>query len=98
MVIDASHCGVPQKRKRFVLIGKLGESDSFMEDYLIEMQSEKEMTVFDYLGDSLKIEYYYRHPRSYARRGVFSIYEPSPTIRGVNRPMPKGYNLHGGDP
>ena len=53
---------------------------------------------FDYFGNSLGIEYYYRHPRSYARRGVFSIYEPSPTIRGVNRPIPKGYSKHEGDP
>lgn len=98
MVLDASRCGVPQKRKRFVLIGRLGESDSFMDDYLIKMQSEKEMTIFDYLGNRLGIEYYYRHPRSYARRGIFSIYEPSPTIRGVNRPIPNGYTLHIGDP
>ena len=24
--------------------------------------------------------------------------EPSPTIRGVNRPIPSGYKLHSGDP
>ena len=24
--------------------------------------------------------------------------EPSPTIRGVNRPIPRGYKLHSGDP
>ncbi|MBA7633663.1 hypothetical protein ES703_41234 [subsurface metagenome] len=55
------------------------------------------MTVYDYLGNDLGIKYYYRHPRSYKRRGVFSIYEPSPTIRGVNRPIPKGYKRHPGD-
>jgi DNA (cytosine-5)-methyltransferase 1 len=31
------------------------------------------------------------------RRGIFSIYEPSATIRGVNRPIPKGYRKHEGD-
>ena len=98
MVLDASLCGVPQKRKRFVLIGKLGEKDGFMDYSLSKNMSRKEMTMYDYFGDSLGVEYYYRHPRSYARRGVFSIYEPSPTIRGVNRPMPKGYTLHKGDP
>lgn len=98
MVLDASLCGVPQKRKRFVLIGKLGERDGFMDYSLSKNVSNKEMTMYDYFGDSLGVEYYYRHPRSYARRGVFSIYEPSPTIRGVNRPMPKGYTLHNGDP
>jgi DNA (cytosine-5)-methyltransferase 1 len=55
------------------------------------------MTILDYLGDSLGIEFYYRHPRSYQRRGIFSIYEPSPTIRGVNRPIPKTYKKHQGD-
>lgn len=98
MVLDASLCGVPQKRKRFVLIGKLGENDGFMDFSISKNISKKEMTMFDYFGKTLGLEYYYRHPRSYARRGVFSIYEPSPTIRGVNRPMPKGYTLHNGDP
>lgn len=56
------------------------------------------MTVADYFGDALGIEFYYRHPRSYARRGIFSVNEPSPTIRGVNRPMPKGYELRPNDP
>lgn len=36
-------------------------------------------------------------PRSYARRAVFSVREPSPTIRGVNRPIPAGYVGHPGD-
>ena len=56
------------------------------------------MTVKDYFGDKIDIEYYYRHPRSYARRGIFSVNEPSPTIRGVNRPLPSGYTLHHNDP
>jgi DNA (cytosine-5)-methyltransferase 1 len=55
------------------------------------------MTVFDYLGHDLGIEYFYRHPRSYKRRAIFSIYEPSPTVRGVNRPIPKTYKKHEGD-
>jgi DNA (cytosine-5)-methyltransferase 1 len=55
------------------------------------------MTIKDYLGNSLGIEHYYRHPRSYQRRGIFSINEPSPTIRGVNRPIPKNYQSHSGD-
>lgn len=97
-ILDASLCGVPQKRKRFVLIGHLGEEDDFMAASLMNNQAKKEMTVADYMGDRLSIEYYYRHPRSYVRRGVFSIHEPSPTIRGVNRPMPKGYKRHDGDP
>jgi DNA (cytosine-5)-methyltransferase 1 len=98
IVLDASYCGVPQTRKRYILIGKLGEIDHFMDYYFTKNQTKTPMSIFDYLGNSLGIEYYYRHPRSYARRGVFSIYEPSPTIRGVNRPVPKGYTKHNGDP
>lgn len=98
MVLDASLCGVPQKRKRFVMVGRLNATDDFMRDTLLVRQSPKSMTVAEYFGDSLDIKFYYRHPRSYVRRGIFSVDEPSPTIRGVNRPMPKGYAIHPGDP
>lgn len=98
IILDASYCGVPQKRKRFFLIGKLGEKNEFLTDLIVSKMSNKPMTVRDYVGETFGIEYYYRHPRSYARRGIFSIDEPSPTIRGVNRPMPKGYHLHSNDP
>ncbi|MGC9526532.1 MAG: DNA cytosine methyltransferase [Limnospira sp.] len=96
-VLNASYCGVPQARKRYFLIGKLGGNDGDLSEYLIKNQSPEPMTVFEYLGDSLGIEYFYRHPRSYQRRGVFSIHEPSPTVRGVNRPVPKTYKKHPGD-
>lgn len=39
----------------------------------------------------------YVHPVSNARRGVWPSDEPSPTIRGVNRPMPETYNGHDRD-
>lgn len=97
-VLDASLCGVPQKRKRFVMIGKLDEPDNFIISELQDNLAKKPMTVADYFGDKLDVQYYYRHPRSYVRRGIFSINEPSPTIRGVNRPMPNGYELRPNDP
>lgn len=97
-VLNASYCGVPQNRKRFFLIGKLREMDGFMEPFISSGLAIKPMTMRDYFGDTLGIEYYYRHPRSYMRRGIFSIDEPSPTIRGVNRPMPDGYQIHTNDP
>ncbi|MDR0969269.1 MAG: DNA cytosine methyltransferase [Lentimicrobiaceae bacterium] len=97
-VLDASFCGVPQARKRFFLVGHKHSQDGFLNPYFSKNLANKPMTLFDYFGKSLGVEYYYRHPRSYARRGVFSIYEPSPTIRGVNRPIPKGYTKHEGDP
>jgi DNA (cytosine-5)-methyltransferase 1 len=97
-VLDASFCGVPQSRKRFFLVGHIYSTDYFLNPYFNKNLSSKQMTLLDYFGKSLGVEYYYRHPRSYARRGIFSIYEPSPTIRGVNRPIPKGYTKHEGDP
>lgn len=96
-ILNASYCGVPQARMRFFMVGHLGDKDDFLGELLDGRQSEKPMTVYDYLGDSLHTEYYYMHPRSYNRRAVFSIHEPSATIRGVNRPIPDGYKKHHAD-
>jgi DNA (cytosine-5)-methyltransferase 1 len=99
-ILDASFCGVPQNRKRFFWIGELNGEDKRLESYLEAGLSNKPMTIRQYfrqIGKTLDIEHYYRHPRSYKRRGVFSIDEPSPTVRGVNRPIPKTYKRHPGD-
>ena len=96
-ILNASYCGVPQARKRFFMAGSLNEDDDFLLPYLSKNLAKQKMTIFDYLGDSLGVKNYYRHPRSYKRRAVFSIHEPSPTIRGVNRPIPGGYPRHPGD-
>lgn len=96
-ILNASLCGVPQRRKRFFMIGRLNGKNEELTYYLTKNQAKKEMTLFDFFGDNLGVEHYYRHPRSYQRRGIFSIYEPSPTVRGVNRPMPKTYKQHSGD-
>ena len=93
-LLDASLCGVPQKRKRYFVIGEINREDNFLDDFLLNNLASKPMTVRDYLGTTLGTEYYYRHPRSYARRGIYSIDEPSATIRSVNRPIPKGYPGH----
>jgi DNA (cytosine-5)-methyltransferase 1 len=90
-VLNADLCGVPQDRKRFICIGVQGAEDGALSEIIESGLSPKPMTMRDYFGSSLGFEYYYRHPRSYARRAIFSIDEPSPTIRGVNRPVPKGY-------
>lgn len=96
-ILNASLCGVPQLRKRFFLIGTLDTEDNVLGFFLDKNLANKPLTVFEYLGNALGIEHYYRHPRSYARRAIFSIHEPSPTIRGVNRPIPKTYKFHHGD-
>lgn len=96
-VLDASRCGVPQARHRFFMIGRLNEADGFLSKALIQGLSPQKMSVHDYLGDSLETEFYYMHPRTYLRRAVFSVYEPSATIRGINRPIPQNYKRHHAD-
>jgi len=96
-VLDASLCGVPQERNRFFVIGHLGGEDGEVLETLQSRLARRQMTLREYFGDTLGIDHYYRHPRSYKRRAVFSVDEPSPTIRGVNRPIPQGYPGHPGD-
>ncbi len=95
-ILNASLCGVPQLRKRLFVIGELNGPDGALEPILDQYLASKPMTLRDYFGTSLGIEHYYRHPRSYKRRGIFSIDEPSPTVRDVNRLVPLGYPGHSG--
>lgn len=97
ITLDASYCGVPQVRKRFFCLGVMGEDDGFMLDIITASLNKNRMTVREYLGKELDIEHYYRHPRNYSRRAVFSIDEPAATIRGVSRPIPNGYKGHHND-
>lgn len=97
VILDASKCGVPQKRKRFFCIGILNGEDNAIDNIIQQKISKKPTTLRDYYGDKLEFEYYYRHPRNYSRRAIFSIDEPAPTMRGVNRPVPKGYPGHPND-
>lgn len=96
-VFDASYMGVPQMRKRFFMIGKLGEKDDFLKTELEADLSDVPATVKEVLGNKIDTEFYYMHPRSYNRRAIFSVDEPSSTIRGVNRPMPSSYQPHSAD-
>ena len=96
-VLDASYLGVPQARRRFFMIGKLEEEDGFIRNEMLSNHSDEQMSVKDYFGSDLDLEYYYAHPRSYSRRAIFSVNEPSSTIRGVNRPIPKNYKKHPAD-
>ena len=90
-ILNAALCGVPQVRKRMFVIGGLGEPDDFLSNELEEHLANKPMTIREYLGDSLGTNYYFRVPTNYSRRGVFSIDEPSMTIRAVDRPIQPGY-------
>ena len=95
---DASYMGVPQMRKRYFVIGKLGEDDDFLLNDLTKDLSSNRMTVRKYFKENpLDTDYIYMHPRNYSRRGIFSVDEPCCTIRSVNRPIPQNYNIHPAD-
>ena len=97
VVLDASQCGVPQTRKRFFCIAWRDGPERLefqFGEYFRDTLSRKPLTVREYMGDEINFEHYYRHPRNYSRRAVFSIDEPSPTIRGVNRPVAPNYRGH----
>lgn len=95
--LDASFYGVPQSRKRLFVIGRLGESDGFLESALAAARSPRPMTVRDMLGDALG-DAFYAHPRMPGKRGVWSADDPAPTMRGSSRrPMPPSYQPHPAD-
>lgn len=60
MVLDAAYCGVPQTRKRMFVVGMLGAADGFLDGELRLNLAQKPMSIHDYLGDSLGIDYYFR--------------------------------------
>lgn len=96
-VWDASYMGVPQMRKRYFVIGHLGEEDDFMLKPMLDGLSKERMTVKRYFNGSFDTDFIYQHPRNYNRRGIFSIDEPCSTIRSVNRPIPVNYVIHPSD-
>lgn len=101
-IFDASMIGTPQRRKRLFAIGSLDEDfleriqqEIFLTEALLGDIFRKEpMTVERWFGVGNIPNFYYRHPWSYDRRGIFRSAEPSPTIRGVNRPKPPTYEWH----
>lgn len=97
-VLDACRCGVPQQRQRLFLVGATGTKDGFLNLYLEEGLSAEPLTLRSFFGSSLGTDYYFRVPTNYGRRGVFSIDEPSVTIRAIDRPIPRGYLGHPEDP
>ena len=97
-VWDASYMGVPQMRRRYFVVGKLGEKDDFLLEKMLSGLSKERMTVRKYFKyNPIGADYIYQHPRTYKRRAIFSIDEPLSTIRSVNRPIPSNYVIHPAD-
>jgi DNA (cytosine-5)-methyltransferase 1 len=98
-VLNASYYSVPQRRERFFCIGILGDADGVLSNIKAEAKDKKKTTVRDYFGNSLGIEHYYQKPPYAAglRRSIFSIDEPSPTVRTVNGNITSNFKPHEGD-
>ena len=96
-VLDASRCGVPQARKRFFAIGHLRGPDGELDAAIDAALTPAPLTLRAYLGAEAAAwpNAYYHHPRTYERRAIYTLDEPSATIRGVNRPRPKTYRQAG---
>lgn len=92
-VLDASLCGVPQLRKRFFMFGWQGPEDISirLNDIVEGSLDTHRLTVKEFMKNEISITHYYRHPRNYSRRAIFSVNEPSPTVRTINRPVPPNY-------
>ena len=102
-VVKMSDYGIPQSRKRFFMIGELGGEDDTFQGAL-DAAKQPVRSIREYMVRNPGLDmglggknFVYRHPRSYARRGVFSIDELHPTVRGCLRRMPPPYSFHAGD-
>ncbi|GGF73011.1 hypothetical protein GCM10007301_36030 [Azorhizobium oxalatiphilum] len=105
MKLDASHYGVGQARKRFILVGRLGEVDGFLSSALEVTKDAPRTNVRDILGDvginpsgtSDATRVYFMRPFS-GGQGVRSIDEPCPTIiRSSRERATRGYQAHKND-
>lgn len=95
--IDASRYGVPQARRRLIVIGRLCERDGFLASSVAAAASERPMTLRDMFGETVPTAMYFP-ARSEARRSVWSSDEPAPTIRERSiRPVPASYQPHPDD-
>lgn len=95
--VTASRYGVPQDRKRFFCIGRLGERNGFLQSAVANAASAKPMSLRDFFGSAVGDAVYFP-ARSSARRSVWSSDEPAPTIRERSiRPIPQSFKPHPAD-
>ncbi|QDL99523.1 DNA cytosine methyltransferase [Rhodopseudomonas palustris] len=92
--LDASYYGVPQRRRRLFVIGRLGEQDGFLESALAAARSPRSMTIRDMIGDALGDACHFQ-PCVSGTRGIWTTDGPAPTIcRDSRRSIPPNYRPH----
>lgn len=75
--LDASFYGVPQTRKRLFVVGRIGESDGFLDSALSDARALTQKV----LGDLFDVPEGFVYSRPFrAGRGVRSLSEPFPTV------------------
>ncbi|MGN8152509.1 DNA cytosine methyltransferase [Agrobacterium sp. 22094] len=79
-VLTCSFYGVPQRRKRLFLIGRLGEQHGFLESSIAQKAAKEEMSIRDAFGDRFGDNMYF-HARARDQKSVRPTTEPAPTIR-----------------
>lgn len=93
--LDASYYGVPQARKRWFVIGRMGERDGFLTSALMSARSSKQTVMSDVFGTDCPPMFI--SPRFNRNKAVWHSSEPAPTLiasswRPIppNRVVPKG--------
>ncbi len=95
--IDASRYGVPQARRRLIVVGRIGERDGFLASSIAAAAAPQPMTLRDLFGATTPAAMYFP-ATSEARRSIWSPDEPAPTIRERSiRPLPVSYQPHPDD-
>lgn len=97
LFLDASLYGVPQARKRLIVVGRRGERYQFMQEPLEQAASKEQRTVRSVLDPRdpddarlLEIGYYYSRGWTSGGAGVRSIDDPAPGINSTFREPPYG--------
>lgn len=95
--IDASRYGVPQSRRRLIVIGRQGERDGFIASSIAAAAAPHPMTLRDLFGVATPAAMYFP-ATSDARRSIWGPDESAPTIRERSiRPIPASYKPHPDD-
>lgn len=95
--LNASLYGVPQNRRRLIVVARLGERDGFLQSAVAGAASSRPMTLRDMFGLVIKSPLYFP-ATSAARPSHYSLGESAPTTRERSiRPVPATWHHHAAD-